>query len=213
MRAVAIIEQNSAARAELRNAVEDAGFRTDCFSDGEAALAMLRQRAFSLAIFDLDAGEEDAFVMCRDISRVVPLITVTRECDPDKCVRALEAGADDCVKRPLSPRELVARVKSVLRRTRRVPLSDDAEIDALSMSVSEMRVRSGDAVHELSRGEVQVLALLVEHAPTPLSPARIAEILGAKTSTIQSRIKSLRRKIGSSRLATRARLGYSLVKD
>lgn len=211
MRPVAIIESNTAARAELRNAVEDAGFRTDCFGDGLSALAMLRKRPFSLAILELDVHQDDAFAVCREISRVVPLIIVTSECDAETCVRALESGADDCVTRPLPARELVARMRNVLRRADAAP--EAAGSEALSISIREMRVRNGNTTHELSRGEAELLALLIEHAPRPLSPARIGELLRAKPETVRSRIKSLRRKLGPARLANRSRLGYYLIVD
>lgn len=210
MRPVAIIENNATARFELRNAVEDAGFRTDCFEDSESALTTLRDRAFALVIFDLNAGGVDPFAVCHEISRVAPLITVTAACDSEICARALESGADDCVKRPLAPRELIARVRNVLRRTEQ---QGELTVDSMSISISEMRVRNGTEVHELSRGEAEVLALLAEHSPKPLSPTHIAQVLGAKPSTVQSRIKSLRRKLGPERLATRSRLGYYLVSE
>ena len=213
MRPFAIIEPNAAARLELRNAVEDAGFRTHCFSDGAAALTMLAHDTFSLAIFGLDAADGDPFEICRSISRIVPLITVSSKCDAETCARALESGADDCVQSHLQPRELVARVRNVLRRANGEDAPGDTDLHPLSISLSEMRVRNGDAVHELSRGEADVLALFVEHAPRPLSATQIAEVLGANRSTVQSRIKSLRRKIGASRLATRAGFGYYLVKE
>lgn len=209
MRPVAIIESNPTARAELRKAVEGAGFRTDCFIDGDAALETLRLRPFSLAIFDLDTVS-DPFAFCSEISRVVPLITVTSDCDAELCARALESGADDCVTRPLQPRELIARVRNVLRRTDRELAPPDEERESLTISISEMRVRNGNAVYELSRGEAELLAVLLEQTPTPLSIPRLAAILGAKPATVQSRLKSIRRKIGATRLVTRARLGYFL---
>lgn len=212
MRPVAIIESDAAARVELRRAVEGGGFRTDCFTDGTAALATLRARSFSLAILDLDASGGDPFAVCRELSQVVPVITVTSGCDTETCIRALDSGADDCLTRPLAPRELVARVRGVLRRAEQDG-EGDLELDALRFSAAEMRVRHGEEVHELTRGEAELLSLLVKHAPTPLSPVAIAAILGAKRGTVESRIKSLRRKVGAERLLTRPRLGYYLALD
>lgn len=208
MRPLAIIEQNSATSESLRRSIEAAGFRADCFSDGAAALSSIRGRPFSLAILDLDLRNDDAFAVCREMSRLLPVITIAAEADEDVRVRAFEAGADDCVTHALNARELVARVRNILRRTS----SSDAtgELEDLSISLPEMRVRTGGVVHDLSRGEAEVLALLLEHSPAPLTPVDIARRLAARRATIESRIKSLRRKLGSGRLVSRGRFGYEL---
>lgn len=209
MRPLAIIEQDSTASATLRRNIEAAGFRADCFADGASALTSIRRRTFSLAILDLDLRDTDPFAVCREMSRIVPVITMTSEENEDVRMRAFEAGADDCVTRSLTGRELVARVRNILRRSP-ATADDTCELDALSISLPEMRVRTGGVVHELSRGEAEVLALLLEHSPAPLTTVEIAKLLPAKRATIESRIKSLRRKLGPGRLVTRGRFGYEL---
>jgi DNA-binding response OmpR family regulator len=208
MRPLAIIEQDSTTSKNLLRSVEAAGFRADCFPDSASALSSLRQRPFSLAILDLDLRDDDPFAVCREMSRLVPVITISAEGDEDVRVRAFEAGADDCVTHTLTARELIARVRNILRRAS--SSSDTCELDALSISLREMRVRSGGAVHELSRGETEILALLLEHSPAPLTPADMAKRLPAKRSTIESRIKSLRKKLGPGRLLSRGTFGYVL---
>lgn len=209
MRPLAIIEQNSATSERLRRSIEAAGFRADCFSDGASALSSIRGRPFSLAILDLDLRDDDAFAVCREMSRLLPVITIAAEADEDVRVRAFEAGADDCVTHALNGRELVARVRNILRRA---STGQDAvgELDDLSISLPEMRVRSGGVVHDLSRGEAEVLAMLLEHSPAPLTPFDIARRLEAPRATIESRIKSLRRKLGSAHLVSRGKFGYEL---
>jgi len=208
MRPLAIIDP-SAASTTLRRDVEAAGFRTDCFTDAPSALAALRRRSYALAILDLDLGDSDAFNVCREMSRIVPVITMTADGREDICVQAFESGADDCVVRTLTGRELVARVRNVLRRAAN---DNDAacDLDQLSISLSEMRIRNGATVHELSRGEAEVLSLLLEHSPAPITTVEMARLLPAKRATIESRIKSLRKKLGPERLVTRGRFGYEL---
>ncbi|HEX2061227.1 MAG TPA: DNA-binding response regulator, partial [Thermoanaerobaculia bacterium] len=126
----------------------------------------------------------------------------------DTCVHALECGADDCVTRTISGRELIARIRSVLRRTG--PKHDQ---HAVIVSLSEMRVRMGNTVHNLSRGETALLTVLLQHAPTPVPITRLVQLLGARRSTIETQIKSLRRKLGPGRLISRAKLGYQWVGD
>lgn len=209
MRPLAIIEQDSAASATLRRNIEAAGFHAHCFPDSATALTSIRRRTFSLAILDLDLRDSDPFAVCREVSRIVPVITMTGEENEDLRMRAFEAGADDCVNRTLTARELVARVRNILRRAA-ATANDTCDLDALSISLPEMRVRTAGVVHELSRGEAEVLSLLLEYSPAPLTAVEIARILPAKRATIESRIKSLRKKLGPGRLVTRGRFGYEL---
>lgn len=203
---MAIIEPDAAFSASLRATLEAAGFRAECFSTATNALAGLRGHAFALAILGLDLGDTDPYAVCREVSAHLPIITVAHECAEESCVRALECGADDCVVRTTSGRELVARVHNVLRRT---PHSE--ELDSLEASLSEMRIRAGDATHDLTRGETEVLAILLQHSPAPVTVPRISELLGAKRGTVESRIKGLRKKLGKGRLVSRGSLGYQLV--
>ncbi|HEX2060664.1 MAG TPA: response regulator, partial [Thermoanaerobaculia bacterium] len=92
-RTLAIIEPDAASAAHFRSALEAAGFRADCFEDGASALSTLRKRPFSLAILDLDLGLD----ICSEVSRIVPVVTVTRDGAEETCIRALQSGADDCV--------------------------------------------------------------------------------------------------------------------
>lgn len=193
--------------ASLRATLEAAGFRAECYATATSALSELRTRVFALAILGLDLHDTDPYAVCREISPHLPIITVARQCAEDSCVRSLECGADDCVARTTTGRELVARVHNVLRRA---PHREDHE--SLETSLSEMRVRAGGATHDLTRGETEVLAILVQHAPAPVAVARMCELLPeAKRGTIESRIKSLRRKLGKGRLVSRGSLGYQLV--
>ena len=208
MRPLAIIETDVAISTEIESAVHAAGFSSRSFVEPSAAIADLRRRGFSLAIVDLDLTDTDPFAVCSEASRIVPVIAVTADCNEDVCVRAFESGADDCLRRPFAGRELVARIRNVLRRADAAEGAED--IDELSSFVSAMRIRVGEKTYNLSRGESEVLAVLLEHAPAPVTVARLTELLEAKRGTIESRIKSLRRKLGSERLVSRGQFGYQL---
>lgn len=206
MRPLAIIEPDVVYSASLRATLEAAGFRAECFATATHAISELRTRAFALAILGLDLRDTDPYAVCREVSPHLPIITVAHECADDSCVRSLECGADDCVVRTTTGRELVARVHNVLRR---MPHHEDC--DSLETTLAEMRVHDGDATYDLTRGETEVLAILVQHAPAPVTVARMCELLPVKRGTIESRIKSLRRKLGKARLVSRGSLGYQLV--
>lgn len=206
MRPLAIIEPDAGYSASLRATLEAAGFRAECFASGTAAAAELRAHAFSLAILDLELRDTDPYAMCREMSHHLPVITVAADCASETCVRALESGADDCVMRATPGRELVARVHNVLRR-----MPHPGRYDSLEASLEEMRVHAPGATHDLTRGETELLAVLLQHAPAPVTLAQICASLGAKRHTVTARMKSLRRKLGKDRLVTRGSLGYQLV--
>ncbi len=206
MRPLAIIERDATRAARLRAAIEEAGFRAELFDAARSALPLLHDRAFALAILDLGIEDADPFEVCRDASGVVPLIALASNRAEETCIRAIESGADDCICRPVPDREPIARVRNVLRRTEET----GAEHDHLAAMVSEMRVRVGDDVRNLTSGEAAVLAVLLDHAPSPLTTSEIAVAIGAKRGTVESRIKSLRRKLGGGRLVSRGRLGYEI---
>lgn len=211
MRPLVIIENDRAFCGEIRSTLEAAGFDTDCFSEAAAALPALRRRGFSLAILDLGIADTDPFAVCREASTLVPVLAIANERHEDLCVRALESGADDCVARPIAGRELVARIRNILARSTGgdAPSPDEG----FRVSIAEMRVRTPEGTHDLTRGETELLALLVHYAPTPLTIVQMASLLSARRATIESRIKSLRRKLGAARLVSRGGFGYQLVDE
>jgi DNA-binding response OmpR family regulator len=207
MRPLAIIENDVATSSEIRAALEAAGFRTDSFRNGASAMADLSRRTFALAILDLQLTDTDPFSVCREVSRYAPVIALASNCAEEMCLRAFESGADDCVARQIPGRELVARIRNVLRRAD----MEESESDVLLAAVSEMRIRDEGETRDLTRGEAELLALLLARTPTPLTVARMAEILSVKRGTLESRIKSLRKKLGPEKLVSRGSLGYQLV--
>ena len=211
MTRVAIIEHDLSFAAEIRAAVESAGLQTDCFTEARAALPDVRREAFALAILGLDIPDADPFDVCREASSIVPVIVIGCRRDEETCLRAFEAGADDCLARPIVPRELGARALNLLRRAGR----ETSGSGELASAVSAMRVRFGTEMRDLSRGEAEILELLVESRGAPLTVVQMLDRLPprsrVKRGTMESRIKSLRRKLGPERLVSRGRFGYQLA--
>ena len=207
MRPVAIIEDDAPFALQLLRALESASFRAAIFPSAKAALPLLRDRHFGLILIGLGMPDADPLALCRELSVEVPTIAIARhDVTQELCASALDAGADDCICRGVGTRELVARVKNVLRR---VELPHAAH-DRMAAAVSEMRVHLDDGVQNLTRGETAVLAALLDRAPTPMTTEEIARTIGASRGTVESRIKSLRRKIGPQRLVSRGRFGYQI---
>lgn len=210
MRPLAILENDATLGADLRLTMEGAGFHVEVFQAATAALPLLRNQVFSLAILDLGIRDADPFAICREVSDAVPIIALSARDGQEVCVRAFESGADDCICRPVVDRELVARVRNVLRRASH---DEAAAYGEMASVVSEMRVRVETEVRNLTAGETAVLAALLDHAPAPMTALEIAQAIGAKRGTVESRIKSLRKKLGRERLVSRGRFGYQLAAD
>ncbi|HYR28623.1 MAG TPA: response regulator, partial [Thermoanaerobaculia bacterium] len=160
-------------------------------------------------LLDLNLPGRNGLDVCRDLRAftTVPLIMITGRVEEIDRLLGLEMGADDYLGKPFEPRELLARIRNVLRRAESPSHGDH---DQLAAVVSEMRVRHDDRVDNLTAGETAVLTALIDHAPAPMTIVEIAQAIGANRGTVESRIKSLRKKLGPARLVSRGRLGYQV---
>lgn len=201
---MAIIERDPSYAVQLLRVLESAGFRAAIFPAAKPVLPLLRERQFALVLLDLRVDDVDPFALCREAGPLVPTIALAPACAGDACMRALEAGAHDCLCREFSDRELLARIHNLLRRAEQ-PASGMAAV------VSEMRVRLDGRVQKLTAGETAVLAALLDHAPRPMTTEEIARAIGASRGTVEARIKSLRGKLGAERLVSRGRFGYEIA--
>ncbi|MFN8495075.1 MAG: response regulator transcription factor [Caldilineaceae bacterium] len=183
--------------------LEQSGFRILPASDGPTALAVARQEKPDLVVLDLNLPGMDGLDVCRALRREssVPIIMLTARVEETDRLIGLELGADDYIVKPFSPRELVARVRAVLRRTQgevQTPgliHSGELEID-LNGHRAMLR---GEAIR-LTRIEFQLLAVLAQHPGQTFSRAQLIDRLhgvaeGGFDRSIDAHIKNLRRKI------------------
>ena len=140
------------------------GFEVDEAADGEAALARFRQNPHDLVVLDLRLPGIDGLDVLREIRRssAVYVILLTARADETDKLIGLELGADDYITKPFSPRELVARVRAVLRRRREgaVDGTDVMRFDGLLIDVGRHEVRVDDAPVDLTTLEFELLAAL-----------------------------------------------------
>ncbi len=183
--------------------LEQSGFRVTAAADGTTALAAARHERPDLVVLDLNLPGMDGLDVCRALRRDsdVPVIMLTaRDEEADRLI-GLELGADDYITKPFSPRELVARVRAVLRRaqggvrTAGLIRAGDLEIDLNGFRVS----RAGEPIH-LTRTEFSLLATLAQHPGQAFSRDQLMDRVygvayaGADRS-IDAHIKNLRQKI------------------
>ncbi len=186
-----------------RDYLEHAGFRVVVTGDGASALSLARQERPDLIVLDLMLPEMDGLDVCRTLRREsdVPIIMLTARVDePDRLV-GLELGADDYITKPFSPRELVARVRTVLRRVRG-SIQPPKQLRAADLEIfleSRRVTRAGSSI-ELSRIEFNLLEILAQHPGQIFSRTQLLDRLHGVAfegfeRSIDAHIKNLRRKL------------------
>jgi DNA-binding response OmpR family regulator len=171
--------------------------------DGRTALSIARSEKPDMVVLDLNLPELDGLDVCRTLRREsdVPIIMLTARIDETDRLIGLELGADDYISKPFSPRELVARVRAVLRRVGSglVPTefvqAGDIEIDLNGHRVS----RAGETV-QLTRIEFNLLAILAQHVGQTMSREQLLDRLHGFSQdsyerSIDAHVKNLRRKL------------------
>jgi len=160
------VEDDERIRTAVSLALEEEGWEVEETANGEDALVAFAQNPSDVVLIDIMLPGIDGFEVCRRIRRLgdVPIVMVTARSDSHDVVAGLEAGADDYLRKPFDPKELSARVRALLRRSR--PYGSPAQmiVDQLEVIPDEGVVRlAGDEVH-LTRTEFR---LLVELASSP----------------------------------------------
>ena len=220
---VLIVEDEPDIRELIAHHLRREGFRCHTAATGAEALRRIKSAVPDLVVLDLMLPEMDGLEVCRRMradpgAAAVPIIMVTAKADEVDRVVGLELGADDYVGKPFSPKELVARVRAVLRRVR--PPADRAErlaAGTLSLDPARHEVVLAGAPVDLTRKEFDLLHALMEAAGRVLSREHLLNrVWGyARADEIESRtvdvhIRRLRAKLGGEghRVATVKSVGY-----
>jgi DNA-binding response OmpR family regulator len=202
------------------------GFEVEAASDGRAGLERLRAGSFQVVVLDLQLPGMDGLSLCGEIrrdkrTRSLPVIMLTARGDEADRVVGLEVGADDYVVKPFSPKELVARVRALLRRTERREDEEAPLRDGL-LEIDETRhvVRwKGESIH-LTAKEFALLLALVEARGRVLSRQSLLEGIwdysyAEGTRTVDVHVRRLREKLPglADRLITVKSMGYRLARE
>jgi DNA-binding response OmpR family regulator len=186
-----------------RDYLEHAGFRVITASEGRAALDVVRHDRPDLVVLDLGLPGLDGLDVTRELRRdgSIPIVMVTARDDELDKLLGLELGADDYLTKPFSPRELVARVKAVLRRTDRpTDPSDVMRVGELQLDVPRMRTELAGRSIELTPTEFTLLATLARQPGRIFTRSQLLDALHGVAfesyeRAIDSHIKNLRRKL------------------
>jgi two-component system alkaline phosphatase synthesis response regulator PhoP len=188
---------------QARDYLENSGFRVITASDGQTTLAMARRDRPDLVVLDLNLPGMDGLEVCRALRQEsgVPIIMLTaRVTEADRLI-GLELGADDYITKPFSPRELVARVRAVLRRVRGgVHQPGLIRAGELEIDVHGYRVTRGGVPLQLTRTELDLLATLAQHPGQAFTREQLLDRLhgiayDGYDRSIDAHVKNLRQKV------------------
>jgi DNA-binding response OmpR family regulator len=203
--------------------LEQEGFHVESAGDGKVALEAVEKFQPALVVLDIMLPEIDGLEVCRQIraknNPVLILMLTARDEDIDKIV-GLELGADDYMTKPFNPRELVARVKAILRRTSR-PAEDSMEViqlGDLTISPARREVRVKGEKIDLRTQEFDLLMTMAEHKGLVLMREQLLNLAWGydyygQTRTVDVHVAHLRKKLTESavKIETVTGVGYKLV--
>jgi two-component system, OmpR family, alkaline phosphatase synthesis response regulator PhoP len=188
----------------LRGYLEKAGYAVLTAHDGPEALRIARQEKPDLMILDLMLPGMDGIDVCKSLRQesTLPILMLTARVEEADRIIGLELGADDYVTKPFSPREVVARVRTILRRTRPTPevFGDVLRMSDLSLDTSRHTVTLGEEQIEITPSEFQILEAMIRAPGRVFTREHLLEAAqgvayAGYERTIDTHIKNLRRKI------------------
>jgi len=203
MPTVLVVDDEPQIATIARDYLTRAGFSVTVATDGTSGLEMARQNRPDLIVLDLGLPRLDGLAVARALRRDsdVPIIMLTARVDETDRLAGFEVGADDYITKPFSPRELVARVSSVLRRTRHAPAAG-AQFDVadLSIDVGRMRIERRGAAIDLTPTEFQLLTALARYPGRVFTRAQLLDaVRGTEIESferaIDAHVKNVRRKL------------------
>ncbi len=203
MKTILVVDDEPKIATLARDYLEHAGFAVLTAGDGPSALATIRQRRPDLVVLDLGLPGLDGLDVTRELRRdsTIPIVMLTARDDELDKLLGLELGADDYLTKPFSPRELVARVRAVLRRADRPPdAAETIRAGDVTLDLPRMRAEVGGTAVELTPTEFQLLATLAARPGRIFTRAQLLDALHGVAfesyeRAIDSHIKNLRRKV------------------
>ena len=203
MKTILVVEDEMKIARLVRDYLEHAGFDVIVAGTGEAAIASARSRRPDLVVLDLGLPGRDGLDVARELRRSseVPIIMLTARGDETDRIVGLELGADDYVVKPFSPKELVARVRAVLRRTdARGAGPEVLRVSDVEMDVPRMRVTVDGGPVDLTPTEFQLLAAFLREPGRVFTRAQLLDALHGTTiesyeRAIDAHVKNIRKKI------------------
>ncbi|MCE5244580.1 MAG: response regulator [Syntrophobacteraceae bacterium] len=221
-RDILIVEDEAKIAEVLKDYLVNAGYRVSCLDSGDAVVPFVRQNRPGLILLDIMIPGKDGMEVCRELRRFtdVPVIMITARVEEVDRLLGLELGADDYICKPFSPREVLARVKAVLRRVYAQPADKILAAGEISLSQETRRVLVSGQELRLTACEYNLMEALLSHPNRIFSRNELISIVQGYDfegydRTIDSHVKNLRKKIavhlpGKEIISTVYGMGYRL---
>jgi DNA-binding response OmpR family regulator len=201
---VLIIEDELAMRTAVADVLQTEGYRVLTAVDGEAGLQCAINEMPDLILLDLMMPRLDGYAVCAELRRLsnpVPILMLTAKAQVEDRVQGLDAGADDYLVKPFSTEELLARVRAMLRRTRRQTQAlSKLSLGPVEIDLARQTARRGRRVLHLTTKEFAMLRLMSKTPGEPVSRERFLDVVWGYTAfpttrTVDNHIASLRSKL------------------
>src|SRR5271157_1579683 len=169
---ILVIEDDRAVQKALKRLFEGEGFAVDIAGNGAAGLELFRTAPPSVLVLDLSLPGTPGQDVCREISQAapsLPIIILSARTEVMDKVLLLELGAHDYVTKPFSPRELLARVRTAMRRSTRTPLTETFKFGDVKVDFTKMELWRGGNLVQLTSQEFKVLKFMIQNAERVLS--------------------------------------------
>lgn len=221
-----VVDDDPSVRRTLHTTLYGLGFDIGEAGTGEEAIALCRIVKYEAVLLDINMPGKDGIETCRELRRLLPriaIIMLSVNDDYERKIEALEAGADDYVTKPFHMRELTARIRSALRRSRASAAQSDELISIGDVELHPARrlvLKSGEAVH-LTPKEFDLLHYLMSHAGLPITHSRLLHVVWGseyanQVEYLRTFVRQLRKKLeddaGNPKyLLTDSHVGYRFI--
>lgn len=217
-----VVDDEENIRELIEYNLKKAGYSVICFADGESFLSILQDNVPDLVCLDIMLPDYDGLELCKKIRaskklKNLPIILLTAKTTEFDTIIGLESGADDYIGKPFSVNELIARIRSLLRRTVTSPIEkNEVAIGKLSIDVEKRTVMINDKQVELTLKEFELLNLLANGNGKVFTRNKLLEKIWGydyygDTRTVDVHIHSLRKIIGDEYILTVRGVGYKFI--
>ncbi|SDK81621.1 response regulator transcription factor [Natronincola ferrireducens] len=214
MSVILIIEDEEPIRELIKLNLDMVGYEILEACDGDEALHYINNHKIDLALLDIMLPKQDGYQLLPQIlKKNIPTIMLTAKDGLKDKVKGLDMGADDYITKPFEAVELLARIKSVLRRSEKEKIK--VRMDDIEICLEEWKVLKDGKEMDLTYKEFDLLRLLIENKGTAMSRERLLELVWGyefegNTRTVDMHIQRLRNKLGTDKIKTIYKVGYRM---